>query len=99
MAFTTVGLSPRAAGQVGRARLAGRVDQVGDELDIVLGHFDLMRLPHPLEIGRLPIRIRHSLHPPVDNRSPLIQPTASCHDVDARALAPASSIVDRGPKL
>ena len=41
------------------ARLAGDFNQIGDKLDIVLGHLRLVRLPDLLEVRRLLIRIRH----------------------------------------
>jgi hypothetical protein len=53
--------NPEPPGDVGRARLAGRVDQVRDQFDVILRHLHLMRFPHPLEIGCLPVGIRHSL--------------------------------------
>lgn len=45
------------------ARLSRRLNQVGDQFDIVFGHLHLMRFADPLEIGGLFVRIRHCLSP------------------------------------
>lgn len=46
-----------ALGEIDGARFARGVDQVGDQLDIVLGRLLLMRPPHLLEAPRLPLRL------------------------------------------
>ena len=51
--LTVALVTPRRFGEVDRARLAVRRDQVGDQLDVVLGQLGLVRLAHLLEAARL----------------------------------------------